>query len=409
MRRIGTIWIGVCCAIMAAISGSLVVASSAMATGGDGAVAVLTADGIEVVEPDGSGAHLIVEGAFSGRAGEMSWSATGSHIAYVGPDNEVWVARADGSHAHVVSLPSQAGVVEWPQWSPDGRITYNVGRQTFVVDADASHLARLPQSFWTSWLPDGRLVLLRLSQRQWHLAIGRADGAGFRTISPSDPNPGGVLPMTSPWQLSDSGLVAYHFEDGSLPISEQRVEYGSMSGRSFRFFTPESYVSGGQSVSLAPSGSRAIIGRGALASVWDIDPTTGTQTYANLGFSYPENGDRTEMAWQPRCTISSTASNSAITGSAGDDLICVRGDDDTVRGLGGDDIVYVTGHQDTVRGGAGRDVVVVHGGSNVVRGGRNADTINVREGARHGTLVRGGTGVDVCIADSADRLHSCAG
>jgi Ca2+-binding RTX toxin-like protein len=214
-----------------------------------------------------------------------------------------------------------------------------------------------------------------------------------------------VLPQTGPWQFSDAGLVAYHFADS--PTGEEWVEYGALNGRSFRHFSPPAHMQGAESVSLAPSGSRAIITRGGLASVWSIDPATGTQSYENLGFSFAPNGWGTQIAWQPRCSISSTVSNTTVTGTPGADLICVRGDGDTVRGLGGDDIIYVTGHGDTVRGGTGPDVLVVRGGSNVVHGGRNADTINVRDGARHGTLVHGGTGVDVCFADRADRLHSC--
>jgi Ca2+-binding RTX toxin-like protein len=224
-------------------------------------------------------------------------------------------------------------------------------------------------------------------------------------MSPNDPNPGGVLGQTDPWQFSDSGLVAYHFADS--PTIEQWVEYASMTGRSVSAFVPEAQRRGAQSVSLAPSGNRAVIAQGGLASVWDIDPSTGSQTYANLGFSYTENADGPQTAWQPRCTVSSSASHTTITGTQGADLICVRGDADIVRGLGGDDIIYVTGNGNTVRGAAGRDVLVVHGGTNVVRGGRNADVINVRDGARTGARVHGGTGVDVCIADQGDQLRSC--
>jgi RTX calcium-binding nonapeptide repeat (4 copies) len=111
-----------------------------------------------------------------------------------------------------------------------------------------------------------------------------------------------------------------------------------------------------------------------------------------------------ESVCQGPCTVSSSASNTTISGTSGADLICVHGDGDTVRGLGGDDIIYGTGHRDTVRGGGGRHVLVVHGGNNVVRGGRNADTINVRTVS---AVARSFTAAQASLSASQTALTAC--
>ena len=218
------------CVVAALIVGAVAQPAAAL-TGGDGPIALHATDGIEVAASDGTGLRLILAGA-----SEPSWSPTGNRISYLGADNQIWIARADGSHAHVLSLPSEAGAVRWPQWSPDGRLTYNHGTNTILVDADGSHRRVLPSSFWTSWTPDGRLVLLRgdySGRVPWHLSIGRGDGTAFQTVSPSDPNPGGVLPDTDPWQFSALGLVAYH--EWTADIADQTVAYGALSGRTISF------------------------------------------------------------------------------------------------------------------------------------------------------------------------------
>lgn len=378
-------------------SGIVVAPTGADASvGGDGLVAVRAAGGIEVAALDGSRARLIAEGMY---ASQPSWSANGKKIAYVGDDLQIMVARANGSHARVVSLPSEMGGVHWPSWSPDGRLTYNYGTHTVIVDADGSHRQMLPRAEWLSWTPEGRMVLLR--GPPYHLVIGRANGTGFHSITPL--NPGGLLPQTDPWQFSTDGLVAFHFADG--PTIEEWVEYLSMAGRSTTGFDPGSVFQGGQSVALAPRGDRAVIARGGQLSVWDIDPTTGTQSYERDSFTITASGYGTQVAWQPTCTIRSTTSDTTITGTSGSDLICVTGNDDVVRGRGGNDTIYVTGYQDTVHGGFGRDVLVVHGRANRTYGGPGADVINTRD--HTDSRSRGGTGTDVCITDRNDRTRSC--
>jgi Ca2+-binding RTX toxin-like protein len=388
-------------ALIAAVCESASAAPPAWAlAGGDGLIAVRTSAGIEVAAPDGSNAHLIVgNGANAPDGNEMSWSPTGTRIAYVGQDNQVWVARADGSRAHVVSLPTEAGTARWPEWSPDGRVTYNLSQHTFVVDADGTHRQALPSSYWTAWTPDGRLVLFPTNSQ--HLIIGRADATAFRRIAP---DPRGDLTVGDPWQFSSSGLVAYHVYDS--PTGEQWVNYYHLVGRTLTAPT-DPKLQGRDSVALSPTGARSAVVRGGQLDVWDVDPQTLALTFEGTGFAFSPSPWGSKVAWQPTCTITSTDSNTTVLGTAGDDLICVTGSGDIVRGRGGNDVIYVTGQNNLASGGTGRDVLVVHGGRNTARGGRGMDLINLRDGAKP-SAANGGRGTDVCIADPADHRLSCS-
>jgi Ca2+-binding RTX toxin-like protein len=202
------------------------------------------------------------------------------------------------------------------------------------------------------------------------------------------------------------GLVAYH--EWTADISDMVVAYGGLRGRTVSFW-PTSELFDGGSVALSPSGNRSAITFGNQLEIWHIDPTSRAQTAENVGFQFPvyDDGKASQPAWQPTCTITSTHSNTTVSGTAGNDLICVSGSGDIVRAHGGNDVVYVTGRDDLVYGGAARDVLVVHGGGNTARGGRGMDIINLRDGAKP-SVANGGLGTDVCITDPADQLTSCS-
>jgi Ca2+-binding RTX toxin-like protein len=82
-----------------------------------------------------------------------------------------------------------------------------------------------------------------------------------------------------------------------------------------------------------------------------------------------------------------------FTGSSGDDAI---------YGLGGNDTLFGgSGGNDTLFGGAGHDVLTAYGGIDQFFGGAGNDTIFVGA-AGFGTVVNGGTGVDVLVMDYTD-------
>lgn len=109
-----------------------------------------------VVPRSGGEAHRIApEEADQNRA---RWSPDGSRIAFVSNRNGTQVLRvapADGGSARTVVSPSEMGLVESPEWSPDGRwISYTLETPTSprdlhtvrVADGETRRLARsLPE------------------------------------------------------------------------------------------------------------------------------------------------------------------------------------------------------------------------------------------------------------------------
>jgi dipeptidyl aminopeptidase/acylaminoacyl peptidase len=101
------------------------------------------------------------------------WSPDGRHIAFAAPnvndpdDFDIWVMRADGSHARDVI---QVGPNDWgPRWSPDGsKLAFTSGfapeYDAYVAGADGSGARLLTpdtpgEDFVVDWTPDGSRIL----------------------------------------------------------------------------------------------------------------------------------------------------------------------------------------------------------------------------------------------------------
>jgi Tol biopolymer transport system component len=117
-------------------------------------------------------------------------------ITFSDGTDDVWVARADGSHARSVT---RSPAMEFdPTWSPDGsRIAYrhqagdDGATEIFSIDADGSNVRRLTTNrvadWGPDWSPDGRTIA-------WNSAMGaggfglfgftmRPDGSGAHQLS----------------------------------------------------------------------------------------------------------------------------------------------------------------------------------------------------------------------------------
>ncbi len=104
-------------------------------------------------------------------------------------------------------------------------------------------------------------------------------------------------------------------------------------------------------------------------------------------------------------TIRGTSGNDAMRGTTGSDRMRGRGGNDRIHagrgadcasGQAGNDRVYGEGGRDRLQGGRGRDQV---------SGGSGDDWIKVRDGKRD--RVRCGSGTDVAVVDSHDRVRGC--
>jgi autotransporter-associated beta strand protein len=85
-----------------------------------------------------------------------------------------------------------------------------------------------------------------------------------------------------------------------------------------------------------------------------------------------------------------------VYGGAGGDVLCLGTGSDIAYGEGGADRILGASGNDTINPGAGADTVIA---------GAGADRINSNDGARD--AISCGTGIDVVVADSRDRLSGC--
>lgn len=93
----------------------------------------------------------------------------------------------------------------------------------------------------------------------------------------------------------------------------------------------------------------------------------------------------------PKCTITGTAGDDTLRGTAKADVICGGAGNDRIYGMGGDDILIGGAGNDRIYGGAGDDVLIGDAGNDTLDGGAGDDT--VIGGAGNDRVVSGG-GVD---------------
>ena len=116
-----------------------------------------------------------------------------------------------------------------------------------------------------------------------------------------------------------------------------------------------------------------------------------------------------EFAVRPRgCTITGTAGDDDLTGTAGVDVVCALAGNDRIAGGGGDDVVYGDEGDDRLLGDAGDDTLYGDDGADRLSGGDGEDVLaagpgNDRlEGDAGADHAEGGGGRDRCTGDAAD-------
>jgi Tol biopolymer transport system component len=137
------------------------------------AFSVRTAAGSDIAVMDADGSHRTYL-TDDHTSMNPSWSPDGTLIAFRRPsvdppaDDDIWVMRADGSHAHdLIPVPGP----QWgPSWSPDGRrLAFsgipNGNPDVLIVRSDGSGLANLTDGspdldVAQGWTTDGHMLFL---------------------------------------------------------------------------------------------------------------------------------------------------------------------------------------------------------------------------------------------------------
>lgn len=158
----------------------------------------LGADGIYVMEADGSGVHLVAPGDTFGH----SWRPDGNAITYSLNTSDgrlhLQTVELPSNDVHPFFVPDLPGYQDFPVWSPDGSTLAFAwstagGSGLYLANADGSNLRRVVGAPFTAgdsglgitWAPDGTwLAFEGLDDRYGpQIYAIRADGTGLRRLT----------------------------------------------------------------------------------------------------------------------------------------------------------------------------------------------------------------------------------
>jgi Tol biopolymer transport system component len=366
------------------------------------------------VNPDGTGRRRVTDTPDIAEY-SASYSPDGTRLVYIRgladtDEYQVYVARADGSHAQDVSR--DATIDDDPSWSPDGRwllyTSYDTHGTARLVEVrpDGTHRTEVTDGTEDardgSFSPDGREIAF-VSDRSGSSQIWSMGMHGEHPVQLTDdptdvPDGADSGPRFSP----DSASIVY---TTGTPTSQSIVRI-DRDGADETTLTPPTDGVRNREPSYSPDGTRI-----AFLSDRGSDGDFGLYTIGADGSDLVTVAaaplvDHESPAWAARprgcdgrgATVSGTPGDDVLVGTAGPDVIAGLGGDDTIRGLGGDDVICGGAGNDRVYGGAGTDRLL---------GGSGADHLFARDHHRD-ARIDCGPGHDHATRDHRDpRPHSC--
>jgi TolB protein len=199
--------------------------------GPEGTIAFEGSDGLYVI--DAAGGKLRKIAGTLPRDGDPTWSSDGLRIAFDrgGENRDIWVMDADGSNMRRLTFaPGDDG---WPQWAPHGRaITFESDRDgdvaVYVVTLSDGQARRVAGGAgYPDWRPDGRITFQ--NSETYDVESVRPYGKGRRVEASEDDQERWAVRISRDGQR----MVFTDGRDPALLLSTARLD-GSDSKRVLR-------------------------------------------------------------------------------------------------------------------------------------------------------------------------------